>query len=300
MVRVIVVHGRGTKSSYRCELAYVREVLKESVRRVDRTAGSWLTTHPQAIRLVYYADLLRKLTGEPPQPCTSYRKPIDRLYRESQRYPRWLAFRGAMRDLGIDVVATLVRFTSFEFCCRLIRRDFQDVRAYLHDQAFTSAIRARLEAVLIPALTKQERVMLIAHSFGSVVAYDVLWMLSHKPTSTRLKSAQVKCFVTLGSPLGDEPLKHRLLGWRRGGLERFPTNIWSWHNLSARGDAIAHDARLANDFRAMVRHRLVEEIVDHIGLCTVYRSREGIWNPHKLYGYLILPEVGRLVAQHIR
>lgn len=300
MVRVIMVHGRGAGSSYRCILAYVREVLKESVRRVDPTAGSWLATHPQTIQLVYYADLIRKLTGETPEPCKGYRKPIDRLYRESQRCSRWLAFRGAMRDLGIDVAAALLRFTSFEFRSRLLRRDFKEVRAYLHDPAFAAAIRARLEAVLIPALAKQERVMLIAHSFGSVVAYDVLWMLSHRSTSVRLKAAKVERFVTLGSPLGDEPLKRRLLGRRRGGLARFPTNIRSWHNLSARGDAIAHDARLADDFRAMVRHRLIEEIVDHIGLGTVYRSREGVWNPHKLYGYLLLPEVGRLVARFLK
>ena len=104
----------------------------------------------------------------------------------------------------------------------------------------------------MPALAAHDHVLLIAHSLGSVIAYDTLWELSHDPRGAHPPLGSVACLITLGSPLGDEPLTRRLKGWRESGRGRFPANIRQWHNFSARGDAVCHDARLANDFRAMV------------------------------------------------
>jgi hypothetical protein len=90
-----------------------------------------------------------------------------------------------------------------------------------------------------------------------------------------------------------------LLGSDQPLPKRYPTNIRSWFNFSARGDLVCYDARLSNDFRPMRRLNLIERMQEFRNLCNVYRSREGLWNPHKFYGYLILPEVGQLVANFL-
>jgi len=302
MVRIIVVHGRGAKPSQACKLRYVREVLTESVRRVDPKAGSWLARHPGTVQLAYYADLFRRRSGEAPERCGGFREPIDRLYAESRHCPTWLRFRWLMQGLGVDATSLVVRFLKPATRQRLVARQFGDVLRYFRDHAFGSRVRERLQELLVPALRRRERILLLAHSLGSVVAYDVLWKLSHMSeyAPLRRRSHLIERLVTMGSPLGDRWVKAQLLGWRYPLSQRFPVNIRHWTNLSARGDAICHDKSLANDFQPMLAGGLVEAFTEHVNLCTVYRGRGGVWNPHKLYGYLILPEVGRLVAQHLR
>lgn len=299
MVRIIVVHGRGSKPSKSCKLRYVRDVLTKSVRRVDPTAGRWLAAHPHTVQLAYYADMLRARTGERQEDCASYRPSIDRLYAESRACGTWPRLRGFLRGLEVDATALVVRWLKPDARRRLIAKHFADAQRYLTDHALASQIRARLQQPLISSLRRQERVVLIAHSLGSVIAYDVLWKLSHMSEYRALRHRAVDLFLTLGSPLGDKVVKASLLGWRYSVAQRYPTNIRHWVNLSARGDAVCHDKRLANDFELMLQAGDVERFEEHVDLCTVYRGREGQWNPHKLYGYLILPEVGRLIASQV-
>ena len=300
MVQIIVVHGRGTKPSRRCKLRYVREVLLTSVRRAESASGQWLAAHPGVVQLAYYADLTRRLLGEKPESCRDYREPIDRLYEESRSCPTGVSFQGFLRDLGADAAGVLERFLSMRTRRRWLLSRFPDVARYLSNDAFAASVRERLKKLLVPALLEKRRVLLIAHSLGSVVAYDVLWEISHRKQYRSLRGLMVDCFATMGSPLGDETVKKQLLGWRSPPNQRHPTAIRRWVNFSARGDVICHDAHLGNDFRLMRTRKLVESFTEKVNLCAVYRSREGQWNPHKLYGYLMLPEVGRLVADFLK
>jgi hypothetical protein len=202
--------------------------------------------------------------------------------------------------VGVDAAVALTRFLTPAVRRQLVARQFADVLPYFQDPVFAARVRGRLARLLAPALRRRERVLLLAYGFGSVVAYDVLWQLSHGRPALRLRDRRIAGLVTMGSPLGDKTVREHLLGWGSPLPQRYPTNITRWDNLSARGDAICHDARLANDVRPMRSAGCLEHFEERTGLCTVYRSREGIWNPHKLYGYLILPEVGRLVAQQVR
>ncbi len=295
-----MVHGRGAKPPRECKLRYVRRVLVESVRRVDRSAGRWLATHPETIQLAYFADLFQRRFKLGPESCAGYREPIRRLLHESERYPNWVLFKSFLRDLGADAVGLLARLFSKETRRRYFESHFSDVIPYFSDAAFALEIRERLKRILIPALGSAQRILLIGHSLGSLVAYDTLWELSRQAKYRSLWKRAVDCFLTLGSPLGDETVRAHLLGWDRPLKKRFPTNIQRWVNLSARGDLICYDARLGNDFRSMRQLGLIQDIEEKANLCNVYRSRDGQWNPHKLYGYLILPEVGSLVAHFLR
>lgn len=298
-VRIIVVHGRGAKPPKECKLRYVRQVLIESVRRVDPKVARWLKVHPEVIQLAYCADLFHRRFKLRPESCAGYREPIRRLLHESERYPNWVLFRSFLRDLGADVAGLLARLFSLETRRLYFESHFSDVIPYFSDAAFAAAIRQRLKRLLVPALRSGRRILLIGHSLGSIVAYDTLWEISHRVRHRSIWKRAVTCFLTLGSPLGDETVRAHLLGWDRPGRQRFPTNVQRWVNLSARGDLICYDARLGNDFRPMRRLGLIPDIEEKANLCTIYRGRDGVWNPHKLYGYLILPEVGRLVADFL-
>ena len=100
-------------------------------------------------------------------------------------------------------------------------------------------------------------VLLIAHSMGSVIAFESLWQLTHIDR----KPADV-CLVTMGSPLGQRYIQKRIKGFDKIGKGRYPTGIKRWINLTAVGDMTAVDPRLANDYREMVELGLINDIED--------------------------------------
>lgn len=67
-------------------------------------------------------------------------------------------------------------------------------------------IRDMLKKELKACIANNEKVLLIGHSLGSVIAYDTLWELSHLEQLT----GKVDLFMTIGSPLGLNYIQHRL------------------------------------------------------------------------------------------
>jgi hypothetical protein len=68
----------------------------------------------------------------------------------------------------------------------------------------------------------------------------------------------------------------------------------SWHNVSAEDDYCCHDNTLANDFKAMLKDKMVSCIRDY----QIYNLavRYGKSNPHSSVGYYIHPRVAQLIV----
>jgi hypothetical protein len=153
-------------------------------------------------------------------------------------------------------------------------------------------IRERVGATLEEAAADGARLLVIGHSLGSVVAWDVLWEFSRR----RLLDLRVDLFLTLGSPLGLNFTRHRLLSAGEQGPDRFPDNIRRWCNLSAIGDMTALDRGIANDYREMLRLGLVESITDRADLLNYFRGPGDVLNVHKCYAYMANPHTARAIA----
>ena len=162
------------------------------------------------------------------------------------------------------------------------------------DEKFGSDVRWRLTVPLSRALRAGDDVLLIAHSLGSIVAYDVLWKLSHYAEYAELHNRKVNTLITMGSPLGDENAKKNLKGAGATKHRKYPHNIQRWLNFAAEDDFISHDATMANDYRKMLQYGLVSSITDR----QIYNMavREEGSNPHHGAGYLIHPQMSRAVA----
>lgn len=157
-------------------------------------------------------------------------------------------------------------------------------------------IACRIREILKQSLRKHtaagDRVLLIAHSMGTIIAYDSLWELHHVEG---LEDC-VDCLLTIGSPLGMRYVQKRLLGGREPHPRRYPGNIHNWVNVSARGDLVALDPTLGNDFSDMVKEKYIDSIDDRAEhIFNHYRDDRGL-NVHKSYGYLVNPAVDRVVA----
>lgn len=154
-------------------------------------------------------------------------------------------------------------------------------------------VRELVKAPLRSAFAAGERVLLVAHSMGSVIAYDALWELWHEERNR----GRVELFITLGSPLGMRYVQKRLVGFRNHGHARYPGNIGRWVNVSTEGDLTSLDPTLRDDFSAMLALGLTESITDiHEGIYGYFRNEEGL-NVHRSYGYLVQPTVGAAIAR---
>lgn len=167
----------------------------------------------------------------------------------------------------------------------------RDLRRYVNDDnGIAEHTRRMLKIPLRAAIEAHHPVLLIAHSMGSVIAYDTLWETTHYGRDHVL----VDLFLTMGSPLGQRYMQKRLKGHAASGANRYPHNIRHWKNLSAVGDLTAIDPRLLNDFREPLELGLVESFED-AELHNYFRL-EGALNVHAEYGYLVNEVTARTVA----
>jgi hypothetical protein len=136
---------------------------------------------------------------------------------------------------------------------RLMRAFLRDVHHYLWAVDYsprsgeTFRVRREVRRRALDALAAAERTprphVVVGHSLGSVIAYDVLKNVDGAPVCDGL--------VTLGSPLGLDEVQDRLdPGWSR--WDGFPAAKvdGSWVNVFDRLDPVCgFDPILANDFR---------------------------------------------------
>ena len=168
----------------------------------------------------------------------------------------------------------------------------RDLRRYQRDRDdIAEHTRQMLKMPLRAAAEAGRPVLLVAHSMGSVIAWDSLWQMSHNDRD----HVSVDLLLTMGSPLGQRFIQKRLFGYAEQGERRYVKGIRCWTNLAALGDLTAIDYELANDFAPMLEHGLVESIEDR-SLSNYFRLN-GDLNVHAEYGYLANSVTAQVVIE---
>lgn len=198
-----------------------------------------------------------------------------------RRFTRWLYRLG-------DLLPFLIPHVANERMAVHLR----DLRRYLQDDnGIARHTRRMLKLRLSAATGGRQPVLLIAHSMGSVIAYDSLWELS----ASGRDHVRLDMLLTMGSPLGQRYMQKRLKGAGKTGYERYPNNIRRWKNLAAIGDLTALDPILADAFEEMLELGLLEGFEDD-ALLSHFRL-DGMLNVHAEYGYLAHEKTARTICE---
>jgi len=168
----------------------------------------------------------------------------------------------------------------------VVHRMFVELDIYFHGtlpdkDGKSLPAREIIRASLYRLLRKHrdKNICLIAHSMGTIIAYDVL---THcKPT------VSVNTLITCGSPLGFPVIRKKIkqeLGIDEQDEVHLPTPeaiSHRWVNLSDKDDVTCLNYNLRNHYQANTSgvrpfDRIVYNNYEH----------DGVKNPHKIYGYL--------------
>ncbi len=169
-----------------------------------------------------------------------------------------------------------------------IHRHLRDLEEY-YSNSYTlinnkkRLIREVIIDRLVEALKKHRRkkIFLVAHSMGSIIAYDAIRY--HAP------EIKIEVLATIGSPLGQEYVINKIQSETiPDESDKFivPDNIrLGWYNFSDAEDQVAVNHHLEKIYKENARGIKIKDILVHNN----YKISE-TRNPHKSYGYLRTPE----------
>jgi subtilisin family serine protease len=126
--------------------------------------------------------------------------------------------------------------------------------------------------------------IVIGHSQGSMIAYQVLRQL-------RKADCDVRLFVTIGSPLGIQEVQDALGTLVAEVPLAVPECVDRWLNVAERLDPVALDADLSNDYTPNNRGVAVDNVVG------LQINPEWESNPHSATGYLSIDIVRQAVRE---
>ncbi|MFF5232676.1 hypothetical protein [Dactylosporangium sp. NPDC000521] len=236
---VVGVHGIGNHDDER-----TGDDAAEALSKTWTEAlAAGLGPHRQVDVLVaYYAERLR---GETPQGSADI-EAVPGAVAVLDRWARALGMPAEQSQGRLTLPARYVldwiarRFgLDHRMVAWFVTRYCVEVARYLGDERVRSAVRDDVRRVIAQHRPK----VVIAHSLGSVVAYEVLAAGELPP---------VELLVTLGSPLGmPDVVFDRLDPPPVAGLGARPAGVRRWVNIADRGDLVAVPRLLSQRFHGV-------------------------------------------------
>ena len=264
---VIVVHGRGQLPG---DSAAVRAQWSRVIQSRTSALAGTSVLRDDDVWVAWYADALDPLN---PVVCTAETASdvtANGAQSEDARLREFFAAAGT----GITAVLDL-----FDGYARDEARAIAGDLLFLGDPVRKCAAETELRNALARAAAEQRPVILVAHSFGSLLAYG--YLASAVPDDS--SAAEIHQFVTMGSLLG-APGARRLLLADHDSLPSLPHSVRAWTNITDPRDALAHPIRFDADADT-TRAR---------NLTTTPSAPES--DPHDIVRYLRDPVTVRVVA----
>ncbi len=318
--RIIMIHGLASKPPREVTHDLWRTTLTENIRVSHRQLAKKLDTHPDVFVSAYWADMIPHHIPDDAAYCKKLKIQVDKVIAERREIKdRFHVGMGEkvgsfFKDRGLDLVKLLAGALTVKD--DVMTNFLRETELYEQDQYISDQIREPLESALRDAWDKNCEPIILAHSMGTFISYDVMWRFAHRKVDgfRQYNNKRVKMFVTMGSPLGDSTVRDLLFAdhHREHGTRQYPSNIDFWHNYACLGDVVSHQKNFAEIFYQPMRElklfpstkkfRTIDyvdlhnpfEVVTHSG----NRKREKR-NPHKSYGYLAQPRLGSWVADYL-
>ncbi|WP_245930556.1 esterase/lipase family protein [Methylobacterium radiodurans] len=277
---IVGIHGLANKPPVDEKTRWWRTAIAEGL------AGTGPTTDPVfSFAFVYWADLRYDTPLSDESNREPYRPRDEAGAPQEGEAASAITAKDALAPVyaGIDRIEEATGLTLVDDL--ILEHRFDDLWHYHGERRFAREVRDRLAERL--RAYRNRRILLVAHSMGSVVAYDVLRTLEREDPVLR-----VAHLVTMGSPLGLAKVKLKFEA--EHGALRVPNNVSAWTNLADGNDIVSIMGALDADYAesdagiSLVDKRVVND----------FRRLDGEPNHHKSYGYLRTPEFASIARAY--
>ena len=227
---------------------------------------------------VYWADVMYPKPDSEPDLYKKAGEGAIMTYEES-----WLdSVKAGVFDWAGDVLDSMKNHFGMDATAdTVLKHKLKDLSEYYKNEDVRNTLRDRLRNEILNH--KNMRIMVLAHSMGTIIAYDVLRNIGKEHPRLIIDH-----LVTLGSPLGLPHVKYKVA--QESPLVRTPSVVKRWSNFADKRDPVAMDAHLAGDYAPNDNGVLVKDDL-------VANDWGGIH--HKSYGYLRTPEVSKAIRAFI-
>lgn len=243
---ILLVHGRGMLDS---DTADTRKLWLNALNSAAKTITPDSLAAEQDVRVVWYADVLdpRSNAG-----CDYAQKDL-RARRDATEDPDLKSFLSAAGSF-LGLLTSLVDDGLASTQLRALAGD----ASFLSDARKRCASEDRLASAIEQARSEGRPIIVVAHSLGSLVAYDYL--------SARTDTGVVQRLVTLGSMVGSPVVRRLLIGGDSTENLTRPTSVGEWVNIRNEQDPFAVPLPVGRD---IVTNPPADEV-----------------DPHEMVGYL--------------
>jgi hypothetical protein len=310
MKTIICIHGLASKPPENKFREYWTHCITENLLAFSNEEGLSIPESTRyEIKTAYWANAVPSHLEDTEDYCSALEDRIEELVELRKRQgksfhqqKKWTLSKWSKRKL-LTIADTLADAISIKD--NVVEKKCEEVRLYRHDQHTADRIREPIIKAITDAWRQGHEIMIISHSMGTFIAYDVLWQLSQRTDFAQYHDKRIRRLVTMGSPLGNDYVQGLMFGDRyKGQYRSYPGNIDSWINLSAYGDVVSHDSTLEDDFMLPMKNEGMlpssgEAHRDYIKLWNPFIAVSGKANPHKSYGYLVQPKLAQWIHQFI-
>ncbi|MCB0731834.1 MAG: hypothetical protein KDC88_12445 [Ignavibacteriae bacterium] len=297
---IIGIHGLGNKPPHDTLHKWWLKSICEGLQKINKL------DYTPDFELVYWADILNdkplnSLIADSENPYfldEPYSlSPEHFILKPNSTRKKFLGFLEHQMDkifLNDDLTP------NFTFISEMIfKKYFRELDVYyskgpeVNDKSYKTVkdiIRNRLAEIIKKHKVKE--IFLIAHSMGSIIAYDVLSFL--------IPEIKIHTLATMGSPLGMPIIVSKIAEESKTINPKFdklqtPKNVTkAWYNFSDIEDNVAINYTLSDDYEKNDIGIKVKDIV----VVNDYMIKEER-NPHKSYGYLRSKEFSEILSQFL-
>jgi len=286
MAKVIIgIHGRANKPAKETLEDWWRKSIDEGLKK---NLGASLGSTP--VILAYYGDI----NFNTPLNVNEMDEPYLEAKATPQPYRRRVfeRIRGAFGNWADNPLDWLEENSAV--FSKLAKKVLRNVMTDLGDYYRNAEKRQATQKRLIDLIDKHrnDEILLISHSMGTIVAYDVLRALGRSPN---FAGVAVEHFVTMGAPLGLTAVKGNIVQHQHERLRTPSCVSRTWVNFSDPQDYVCIDSHLRDEYDRNSRRIKVQDVM----VCNEYAGKNDKSNEHKSYGYLRTPEVSKLVASFL-
>ena len=300
---IIGIHGLDNKPSEKLLRRWWIQSIRDGLHQIGKDELSF------RFEIAYWADLLhpkplnkRIKTKDSPFFLSDPYVPLKKTDKSIPKSNRWRKKILNLFEAILDSLYFSKRFAGklIRWSGHFIKKRFSDLYVYFSDAHVITGdkiilTRKAIQDRLLVLLRKyrQCEILLIGHSMGSIIAFDVLNIVKD--------NIRVYTFVTIGSPLGLPLIMEKIAEEHNLAMDdkhrlTVPESVeYHWFNLADLHDKVTINYTLADDFAPNSKGvKIVDFTVDN------KYEINGQKNPHKAYGYLQTEKMAEIIADFLQ